>query len=49
MKQLAQFENPKNSAWFRAPHMYWHTRVFGAEQSDSALQWTATSPGVLSR
>ena len=29
MKQLAQFESERNAAWFRAPHMYWHRRVFG--------------------
>ena len=30
MQQLAQFENKRNTSWFRAPHMYWHRRVFGA-------------------
>ncbi len=30
MKQLAQFENERNTSWFCAPHMYWHRRVFGA-------------------
>jgi hypothetical protein len=49
MKQLAQFENPKNSAWFRAPHMYWHARVFGVEQSARAFQRTATRPAELAR
>ncbi|MBR7634404.1 hypothetical protein [Janthinobacterium lividum] len=29
MKQLAQFRNAKNEAWFAAPEMYWHTQVFG--------------------
>lgn len=29
MKQLAQFRNSKNEGWFAAPHMYWHTQVFG--------------------
>lgn len=29
MKQLAQFKNSKNQAWFAAPQMYWHLRVFG--------------------
>jgi hypothetical protein len=30
MQQLAQFESNRNSAWFRAPHMYWHERVFSS-------------------
>lgn len=30
MQQLAQFENERNTSWFRAPHVYWHRRVFGA-------------------
>jgi hypothetical protein len=29
MHLLAQFETAKNRSWFRAPHMYWHDRVFG--------------------
>jgi len=29
MHRLAQFETPQNRSWFRAPHMYWHDRVFG--------------------
>lgn len=29
MEQLAQFRNSKNDAWFVAPHMYWHRKVFG--------------------
>ncbi|CAG2132287.1 Uncharacterised protein [Ralstonia mannitolilytica] len=29
MEQLAQFESERNTSWFRAPHMYWHNRVFG--------------------
>jgi len=28
MRQLAQFRNTRNEAWFAAPQMYWHTRVF---------------------
>ena len=31
MKQIAQFENSKNSAWFRDPHKYWHSQVFDSE------------------
>jgi hypothetical protein len=30
MQQLAQFESERNALWFRAPHMYWHRRVFGS-------------------
>lgn len=30
MEQLARFESERNTSWFRAPHMYWHSRVFGA-------------------
>ncbi|NWK46541.1 hypothetical protein [Ralstonia pickettii] len=30
MEQLAQFENERNTSWFRAPHTYWYRRVFGA-------------------
>jgi hypothetical protein len=29
MHTLATFETPANSSWFRAPHMYWHDRIFG--------------------
>lgn len=29
MGELKQFETPQNRVWFRAPHMYWHTKVFG--------------------
>ena len=29
MKQLAQFRNTRNEAWFASPQMYWHTRIFG--------------------
>jgi len=29
MKDLAQFETAQNKSWFRAPHMYWHKKVFG--------------------
>lgn len=42
MKQLAQFEDAKNAAWFRAPHMYWHKKVFGAGQSNRARPRTAS-------
>lgn len=28
MKQLAQFRNPRNEAWFASPEMYWHRKVF---------------------
>jgi hypothetical protein len=28
MNQLAQFENRRNTHWFRAPGMYWHNSVF---------------------
>lgn len=28
MKQLAQFENPKNSAWFNSPQKFWYKKVF---------------------
>ena len=31
MKQLAQFENTRNSKWFRNSGMYWHEKVFGSE------------------
>jgi hypothetical protein len=30
MQQLAQFENEKNTQWFRNPGMYWYKEVFGA-------------------
>lgn len=29
MKQLAQFESPRNVTWFRSPKTYWHKKVFG--------------------
>jgi len=29
MEQLAQFQNSANEAWFTAPKMYWHKKVFG--------------------
>jgi hypothetical protein len=29
MHALAQFETAENTSWFRAPHMYWHDRIFG--------------------
>ena len=29
IQQLAQFRNSKNEAWFAAPQMVWHSRVFG--------------------
>ena len=38
MRQLAQFENPKNTGWFRASHMYWHKQVFGAQQTNRSAQ-----------
>lgn len=38
MQQLSQFENPKNSDWFRAPQMYWHKQVFGAQKSNKSAQ-----------
>jgi len=28
MQQLAQFRNARNEAWFAAPQMYWHKKVF---------------------
>lgn len=28
MKQLTQFENPKNSAWFNAHQTFWYKKVF---------------------
>ena len=29
MRQLAQFSNAGNRAWFEAPHSFWHPAVFG--------------------
>lgn len=29
LRELAQFENPSNSAWFRARNAYWHKGVWG--------------------
>ncbi|MDF3029827.1 MAG: hypothetical protein K0R03_385 [Moraxellaceae bacterium] len=29
MRQLAQFETPENSSWFRNSKAFWHKRVFG--------------------
>lgn len=29
MKQLAQFRNARNEAWFSSPQMYWYTRILG--------------------
>lgn len=48
MQQLAQFENPKNTAWFRAPHMYWHKQIFGAQKSNKSAQrgWPTASAGL---
>lgn len=31
MKQLAQFRNTANEAWFAAPIMYWHKKVFAPQ------------------
>jgi hypothetical protein len=31
MKQLAQFESPRNRTWFARPGVYWYARVWGAE------------------
>jgi hypothetical protein len=31
MKQLAQFESPRNRTWFSRPGMYWLARVWGGE------------------
>ena len=31
MKQLAQFESPRNRTWFARPGMYWFARVWGAQ------------------
>jgi hypothetical protein len=31
MRALAQFETAENTAWFRSPQAYWHTKVFGSE------------------
>ena len=28
VQELAQFETPQNSAWFRSPRAYWHAKVF---------------------
>ena len=44
MQQLAQFENASNTKWFRAPHMYWHGRVFGAQSNQSAQR---TAPATV--
>jgi hypothetical protein len=33
MKQLAQFENPRNRTWFPRPGMYWFARVWGGQRS----------------
>jgi hypothetical protein len=27
MHRLAEFETPQNRSWFRAPHMYWQSRL----------------------
>jgi hypothetical protein len=35
MHALAQFETPENTSWFRAPKMYWHSRVFGKQAARS--------------
>ncbi|MFZ5560754.1 MAG: hypothetical protein ACOY41_04385 [Pseudomonadota bacterium] len=29
MRQLAQFETPENSRWFRNAEAFWHQQVFG--------------------
>lgn len=29
MRQLAAFETPENSTWFRKPGTFWHRAVFG--------------------
>ena len=29
MKQLAQFESPRNRAWFTRPGTFWRSRVWG--------------------
>ena len=34
MKQLAQFENQRNSKWFRNNEMYWYEKVFGSAESE---------------
>ncbi|SER40408.1 hypothetical protein [Sphingobium sp. YR768] len=28
MSQLAKFETPENSSWFRDPDMFWHREIF---------------------
>jgi len=28
MRELAQFETPQNSSWFRSPQAYWYAKVF---------------------
>lgn len=35
MGQLAQFRNSANEAWFTAPEMYWHKKVFGLQSNSS--------------
>ncbi|WP_143707491.1 hypothetical protein [Uliginosibacterium sp. TH139] len=35
MAQLAQFENEKNTSWFRAPKMYWHKQVFQSKRGQA--------------
>ena len=32
MKQLAQFETPRNRTWFTRPGMYWFARVWGDDR-----------------
>lgn len=41
LRQLAALENPANSAWFRDPIKYWHREVFGALQSNLAVDTDA--------
>jgi hypothetical protein len=32
MKQLAQFQSPRNRSWFTRPGTYWYARVWGGRR-----------------
>ncbi len=38
MRQLAQFSNAGNRAWFESPIMYWHSKIFGASAKATAAR-----------
>ena len=40
MRQLAQFRNATNEAWFASPEAYWFRSVFGGNTPNNGMQRT---------